>query len=142
MDEIKFRLIKDNEVVGYCTFNGQRPKYSIKKDSETAQTDKPIEHDKKDRYTGIKDKAGEEAYEGDIIDMGGLGSGIIRYGEYDNNERWDGQERGIGFYIDISSKSEGTRITTIGFGWGNIRLANIIGNVHKNGELIKRQMER
>ena len=71
MREIKFRLIKNNKIVGYerhmkC-LGGIQIEQSVDDRWGNTQIAPWIIHDKKVQYTGLKDENEKEIYEGDSV---------------------------------------------------------------------------
>lgn len=151
MREIKFKLLKNNKLVGYeihKDFNGNIGifhQYLPKKEGHTALEveitefpDDAIVHDKKIQFTGLKDKNGKEIYEGDIIYM----AFIENFGYWNIPKDCQGQEmsrfevNGVVCYDDcgfvVNDKKE-----------GNISLTKtadeikIIGNIYENPKLLR-----
>lgn len=77
------------------------------------------------QYTGLKDKNGKEIYEGDIVENWCVG--VIKFGVYDNGERYDDAEVGNGFYFDY-----GENVSH----FYNADDSEIIGNIYENRELL------
>ena len=115
--EIKFRLIKDNKIVGYEWFNDGVWCYS--EDGEMWNT-AYIEHDEKNQYTGLKDKNGKEIYEGDIVS----------YGKEKYKVIWANGRAGFLCVNGIDTRELG------------IYSGNVIGNIFENPELLKREEEK
>ena len=112
MKEIKFRLIRNNKIVGYCEFNSWRPKYI----EDNTTTWKPIVHDKKDLFTGFKDKNNKDIYEGDILKL----SCIDTFGE---KKEW---------VCDVTWRKGFIHPLPLD-DWE----VEVIGNIYENKELIK-----
>jgi uncharacterized phage protein (TIGR01671 family) len=80
-----------------------------------------------DRYTGLKDKNGKEIYEGDIVKWWRTRTGVIKFGVYDNGERYEDAEVGNGFYFDY-----GENVSH----FYNAEDYEVIGNIYENQELL------
>jgi len=132
MREIKFRLIRDNNIVGYefhdFDMNNVYIMHSKTNDIEEAYNIAAVEEadiacDSKEQFTGLHDKNGKEIYEGDIIQwnirdyLGGGISEII----------WEKDLAQFGFKAPNQ------------FGIWHIETADefeVIGNIHENGDLL------
>lgn len=140
MRKIKFRLIKDGEIVGYENHYTDESLgvgigvYHNPVDSEliaghpiTGGDVNYIIHDKKEQYTGLKDRNDQEIYDGDIMETG---SGRIMQVEC--------YRGGFGFFVDKWSPFE----QFVGFA-GHFHFdeimskIRIIGNIHENKDLLK-----
>ncbi len=149
--KIKFRLIKDNKIVGYerhrqtddgfprmivehCHLNGKQ--VFIHK-----FPDDYIQHDEKLQYIGLKDKNGKEIYEKDIVKKGKNKNSLIAKVEFgkhkviaDNPFGW-GKDIpsywgiGYGFYFyGFYNEAIGTNFCEI----------EVIGNKFKNPDLYQK----
>jgi hypothetical protein len=130
MKTIKFRLIKDNKVVGY-EIPATQPdgifgwdyqiNYIPKKDEicgPSGYSGNFIRHDIKNQFIGIYDKKGKEIYEGDIVKHK---NGIQPVEYYDDN---------YSFSLNLSNCT----MDQEGAYHGD---AIIIGNIYENPELLK-----
>jgi hypothetical protein len=113
--EIKFRLIKNNKIVGYERFALSAWQYS--KDGRQWKYT-PIVHDDKDRYIG-QIVNNQEVYERDILsDEERLAPPDVMVW----NEKW------LGFRL--STENQNTFLQNTGYD-------TIIGNIHENPELLE-----
>jgi uncharacterized phage protein (TIGR01671 family) len=90
------------------------------------------------QFTGLKDKNGNEIYEGDILNstFGDGNSSTIFFGEYFQDEDHPNASS-IGFYFKDPDGDE------YGFGKstdGNTDAYEVIGNIHENPELLKSEV--
>ncbi len=135
MRELKFRLIRDGEIVGYEVhaivhideYGGEVVDLQYWHDSE--QT-KPIDsvpiHRTKDQFTGLLDKKGVEIYEGDCL--GWSGDTIVVL--------WDNKQ---GMWCAMSADHEplaGTTPKVMTFKPAWRAYYEVIGNIHENPELL------
>ena len=83
------------------------------------------------QFTGLKDKNGKKIYEGDIVDEGCHGKGIVYFGEGLTGEPCDG----AGWYVGWGIKHFGVdpyETNDISGGEG----IEVIGNIYENPELL------
>ena len=76
-----------------------------------------------EQYTGLKDKNGKEIYEGDIDRE----LGVLKFGEYDNEESYEENVHGYGWYFEGPKGKISAVADYIGY-------FCIIGNIHENPE--------
>ena len=80
-------------------------------------------------YTGLKDKAGKEIYEGDILGYGDNYPCVVKY-QIDGS----GTGEGTGFYVEESGyEPDPPRTHEL---WYLTTLPEIIGNIYENPELL------
>lgn len=79
-------------------------------------------------YTGIKDKAGNEIFEGDILITNAHAS-IVSFGEYTYFEDADTEVTEVGFYLSYLNVSPATYSPFEKFFWEKCQ---VIGNIHEN----------
>ena len=117
--EIKFRLRRDNIIVGYEKWDGSFDDWSYSVDGECCWTRRPIGHNEKDQCTGLEDRNGKEICEGDIVNTTGYDNQqIVEYREIEASD--DMTAPGIGFQFNSFP--------------GEMK---IIGNIYENKELLK-----
>lgn len=78
--------------------------------------------------TGIKDKAGNEIFEGDILITNAHAS-IVSFGEYTYFEDADTEVTEVGFYLSYLNVSPATYSPFEKFFWEKCQ---VIGNIHEN----------
>ena len=79
-------------------------------------------------YTGIKDKAGNEIFEGDILITNAHAS-IVSFGEYTYFEDANTEVTEVGFYLSYLNVSPATYSPFEKFFWEKCQ---VIGNIHEN----------
>ena len=79
-------------------------------------------------YTGIKDKAGNEIFEGDILITNAHAS-IVSFGEYTYFEDADTEVTEVGFYLSYLNVLPATYSPFEKFFWEKCQ---VIGNIHEN----------
>lgn len=94
------------------------------------------------QFTGLRDKNGNEIYEGDILRHAypaGQTCYQILFGEWDNGDSYEDNERGIGWYLQVISSDLIDRKGSITglLGYPDYKDLEIIGNIYENPELIK-----
>jgi hypothetical protein len=139
MREIKFRLIKDNKVVGYERSRLTKAKsrmitehsrdnklWAIILDGNgNSMTCRFIPHDDKEQFTGLHDKNGKEIYEGDILKKH-LFEGLFSMVEV----RWIKENNQWG-YVPARPYNCGDLTKEY------ISNCEVIGNIHDNPELLE-----
>ena len=140
MRDIKYRLIRDNEIVGYeyhlidldinkgiCVYhqgvyayinNISESKYPITRGDEWF-----IFHDEKNQFTGLLDKQGKEIYEGDIVRYNGY-----YIGDFWTEKGQDKVEYDDGCYFGGSGELDSAAISN--------KNIEIIGNIYENKDLL------
>lgn len=78
--------------------------------------------------TGIKDKAGNEIFEGDIL-ITNTHASIVSFGEYTYFEDADTEVTEVGFYLSYLNVSPATYSPFEEFFWEKCQ---VIGNIHEN----------
>ena len=78
--------------------------------------------------TGLKDKNGQEIFEGDIITTSAYGC-IVGFGEYTYFEDEHTQTTEIGFYLSFLNVTPATYAPFDKHYWGN---CEVIGNIYEN----------
>lgn len=90
------------------------------------------------QYTGLKDLTGKEIYEGDTIEINWSwiknSIFIVMFGEYNNDQDFEDNISGVGFYLVGPSKYDLGHIK-----W--IKKSRINGNIYENPELLKTESE-
>jgi len=138
MRELKFRLVRDNKIVGYeyhlidpelsagyCIYHQSIEDYM----ADTLHSKKPITtgdlvfifHDQKNQYIGLHDKNGKEIYEGDIVKYMNESPELVE---------WEEDRAGFipfgEWYCDMM------------LGWGEFD-GEIIGNIYENPGLLEKE---
>lgn len=144
MREIKFRLIKNNKIVGYEKwFSGDGDDhpagwiYSV--DGKTWDG-LLILHDHKDRFAGLLDKNGKEIYEGDILKVVQRGK-IITPMKFNKEPEWtDFYEKIVKVYYEpgmwlTEGSIIGHLVTVNAQARDSGGSIEVIGNIHRNPEL-------
>ena len=124
MKDIMFRLIDRNLIVGYeqyMHFNDRIDWLYAETDNGVWGHDYPY-HDHKEQFTGMKDKTGQNVYEGDIFDMGMGWIDVIK---------WNEEKAAFGQWCPSKDKWDFHTLD------GSIPDQKIVGNIHDNPELIK-----
>ena len=131
MKEIKFRLVKDGKIVGYEKHTQNKGNFkssifhSVKDDCDLGYewnnivclSERVIDCDYKEQYTGLKDKNGKEIYEGDKFDI----NGKIMFVEYVEDH---------GRYVLTTGNGYDTR-NCVDLDCDIVYGKEIIGNIHE-----------
>ena len=97
----------------------------------------PLDSGELMQCTGLKDKNGKLAFEGDIVQTEDQTIGAVKFGEY-GGDSWEGWH--FGFYIDWIKNRQFKRKPTLRkdfWFWIENRELEVIGNVHENEGLLK-----
>lgn len=91
--------------------------------------------------TGLKDKNGQEIFEGDILEIQGIKM-IVKFGSYEyiESSKSNGHTLGVvydglGFYVDCINAADPDRISP--FEPKTLKESTIIGNRFENRELLE-----
>jgi len=85
------------------------------------------------QYTGLKDRAGEEVFEGDIVNDGFVAKEVVfRQGSWQLKRDYS--------FIEEGKRHEGTHYSDLWMWVKDYNGITIIGNVYQNPELLKEQL--
>lgn len=123
--EIKFRLIKNDEIVGYERWNSLAGKwcYDTNPNGAFGITNDFIPHADKEQYTGVKDKDKVEMYDGDIFSAGDFGNVLVFWN--DVLHEWSTQSTS-----GLASLSDWTHPDMHKINYP------VCGNIHQNKDLL------
>jgi len=88
-------------------------------------------------WTALKDRGNKKIYEGDILENEG-NIWVVKFGQYDNEELFDDNISGNGWYIKLIR----------GYDWSKIRdladetdaeMFRVFGNIYENPEILKEE---
>lgn len=142
MNEIKFRLRKDNKIVGYEMLysqidkeDGKKKLFWMYKTIDDPELITWIDCDGKDLFTGLHDKNGKDIYEEDILFFENVH--VKRYSRIVWNSKEAKFVQKITLFFN-SSKHPKTVHCFNNLSNGLDKL-EVIGNTHENPDLIKRK---
>lgn len=93
-----------------------------------------VEENTVGQFTGLKDKDGQEIYEGDVL-SDSAGKGILHFVEYDDEEG-----AFVGLMPELGKDERGrTHSTGLRQWWVNKNFKHVVGNIHDNPELLNRK---